>query len=364
MDAVVLSRRRTPPRMDPAVDPASREALPVRMTLLRALLRVAGRIMMGIAAGGGAVAAAGAERSSPVASELAIALQVGTISGCSVRSAVQGTRYYCPVRCGGPNQMACQWYTFSLVGGSIAGRKFCGFDGIENSLLLLNDVERCVIDTRRWTSFALDMTRVNDPGSDSRYANCGGSAQKSCWSIDDVIRDQLTLDAAQLGFTTTLEGGTQLKDGRYIYVYRARDDAFIVRRYDRKKDGVNPSCEAYAQYESPANRRVDPQGNRIYLHVRHSQLVGSETDRVWAAGELRVTNGLIDRINNASGHYRPPATAVRQAMTKLRLEEIPRAPKISSGDRSQVSAAEAECPAPVDDPGVDEDDDQAGHDEL
>ncbi len=181
-----------------------------------------------------------------------------------------------------------------------------------------------------------------------RAGQCVASSSvdgENCWQCDDHDRDHLNMDARALHFVETFfagqhslgsDAGPHLSDGRWIYVYRHRDDAMWTRRYDRE-DRTHPACDAlYARYREQDNFR-ERNGRREYLHVRHSQL-NSGWHEVYAAGELRVWNGKIDAINNESGHFQPDPEAAHLALAFFVELGIPVADDVHVGDYNTHSA--------------------------
>lgn len=222
-----------------------------------------------------------------------------------------------------------------------------------NALNLLVDVrsQRCVANNVPLKG--LDMSRRDDE-------KCGGTTNKSCWAKDDQERDNLSFNTDSLGYVIYIRPDINLPDGRYIYVVRSSGQ-MLIRNYDRAKDGGRPTCPGYDRFRAQQNWRSRNNKDE-YLHVRHSQLVGNNTDEVYAAGELRVKNRLVDRINNASGHYQPTVAAVGYALQKLSAASIQIAPDLVAGDHRFVSAAEDTCEPAAFSPPVD--DDQELRDEL
>lgn len=276
-----------------------------------------------------------------------------------------GQSVWGPIPCGDFGQMPCEIFVYDAVNGMVPTTTyFCGREGLRNKELVPSNPPgdgQCVIDQSSWIAKGLDMTRA-DPGN----PNCGPGTTTSCWAVDDLSRDQLTFNTDALGFVYYLKAGLVLADGRYIYVYRKRDDTVVVRRYDRQKDGNRPTCASYNQFRASQNFRPssDPGADEPqYLHVRHSQLAGSTTETVWAAGELRVKNGAIDIINNGSGHFQPDVSAIAYLRIKLFWERIPVSSEVRTGVWTNVPAAEDVCP-PASSPPDGADDDQALKDEL
>lgn len=268
------------------------------------------------------------------------------------------TQMYGPYpMCGALGAVACQWFTYESNGNTHVlnpGRIFCGQEGIENH----SEVPY------PWPSGACTLVRLKGLDMTRSEPGCGVGTSKSCWAKDDQDRDQLSFNTDALSYVTHVGSGTKLADGRYIYVVRSNwsehpPGDIIVRRYDRANDGGRPTCPSYSQFRASQNWR---NGNQQYLHVRHSQLVGNDTDMVLAAGELRVKNGQVDRINNGSGHYQPQVEAISHALRKLDFLGIPIAASLIAGSWDKVSAAEDNCtPAPFEPP---VDDDQQLKDEL
>ncbi|MEY2563612.1 MAG: fluoride exporter [Verrucomicrobiota bacterium] len=150
--------------------------------------------------------------------------------------------------------MPCEIFVYDAVNGMVPTTTyFCGRAGLRNKELVPSNPPgggQCVIDQSSWIAKGLDMTRA-DPGN----PDCGRGTTTSCWAVDDLSRDQLTFNTDALGFVYYLNAGLVLPDGRYIYVYRKRDDTVVVRRYDRQKDGNRPTCASYNQFRASQNFR-------------------------------------------------------------------------------------------------------------
>jgi len=236
--------------------------------------------------------------------------------------------------CGLYDQRPCQRCMY--LGDDVAcGPKYC-----ERSLTLSGN--RCLIDRSGWVTKSIDDGR--------NRAQCQNI---NCWEYDDRIRDHLDMDPTHLTFTYTIANQGQMPpDGRYIYVYRKKDNQLVLRRYDRAHVDRGATCQSDANYRYQANYR----GN-TYLHVRHSQING-DWSPVWCAGELSIKGGRLWRLNNESGHFKPPATCLPYVENTFVGYGYRKASDFQSGDFNQVQATEVCGPPPTPAPGPDD------HDEL
>ena len=160
-----------------------------------------------------------------------------------------------------------------------------------------------------WVKKQLDASRGM---LELRMAKCLLNDITNAWQCEDQSLTMNPLIVRPIEVMTNV----LLKDGRYIYVYRATDDKFVMRNYDRG-DPTHPTCDAYyKKYQLPENKGQ---------HVRHTQ-INAVLDAqgtyngwgpVWSAGELRVKNGKVAYINNASGHFKPSRSHVMQAVNFL-----------------------------------------------
>jgi RHS repeat-associated protein len=153
----------------------------------------------------------------------------------------------------------------------------------------------------------------------------------NCWQYDDRIRDDLDMNWQNLNYVTELRRGMiqTLEDGRYIYVYRGTDNKLIIRHFDRDVGGKD-----YSRYRYPNNYK-----NGRYLHVRHSQLNGG-WEPLWCAGELRIKDNKIYRLNNESGHFKPEEWRLNYVKITLDAWGIPLHPEFRMGNYKDVTAAE------------------------
>lgn len=245
----------------------------------------------------------------------------------------------------------------------------------QTSLGLTPDAnDLCVLTAMsNWDQYPLDTSRGNYDGM-------------NYWKYDDLVRDQLNMDSNQLRYQQLIFGNKnpslELKahdrphDGRYIYVIRISDGKMIMRQFDRESkrsaDTLFPLAVRfnYSRFRNLDNYRVQngsnlrgtacgypspllaPGDECMYLHVRHSQINGTKPavdgsfsgsdawNPVYCAGELRVHNGKIDRINNASGHFKPAVACLSNAITLLKALDIPISAKVKSGDYSTVDTSE------------------------
>jgi hypothetical protein len=161
----------------------------------------------------------------------------------------------------------------------------------------------------------------------------------NCWQCDDFYRDKLAMKQDEITHISKVVDRQIIPDGRYIYVWQSGGD-FLIRNYDRwNDDSLSDEChELYKQYQLPSNSGL------TVKHVRHTQVNGS-WDAVKAAGELKVKNGKIVKINNSSGHYKPGVEFVHAAVEHLRdVLHITVEPN-AAGDHAQVSTEQtgAEC---------------------
>lgn len=166
----------------------------------------------------------------------------------------------------------------------------------------------------------------------------------------------LDMDSKNLDETIIVDKATTFNNGRYIYVLRVVDGKLILRSYDRNTEidmqfyvpGQNWGFKLdYAAYRNNRNYILttndvaktagcDPSlhqssGSKCqYQHVRHSQLNGTTPkdsisgydnsnawDPVYCAGELRVHNNKIDRINTGSGHFKPEPECTQKVLQVL-----------------------------------------------
>lgn len=231
---------------------------------------------------------------------------------------------------------------------------------------------KCILtDMGTWSKYPIDGSRGNFNGM-------------NYWKYDDLVRDQLNMDSSQLEYAQPLFDNQQPslelaahdrpQNGRYIYVIRTADGKMVMRRNDR----VNPSSILpmlirfdYTRFRNPNNFRSTATNDVnatalsskpctldvlfksgqycVYKHVRHTQLNGTKSldgtvtnawDPVYCAGELRVHNGKIDIINNASGHFKPAATCVSNVITLLKALDIPVDTNVKFGDYHTFDTSE------------------------
>jgi hypothetical protein len=117
-----------------------------------------------------------------------------------------------------------------------------------------------------------------------------------------------------------------------------------------EKRTINLSC---AGMTAPMSIKEAPE----YLHVRHSQLNGGWLP-VWCAGELSIKDGRLWRLNNESGHFKPPTTCLPNVERTFLAYGYRKASDFASGAFSQVRATEVCAANPNPAPGPDD------HDEL
>lgn len=208
----------------------------------------------------------------------------------------------------------------------------------------MRDVEGdvCVFDRTIWKETKIDYTRTGP--------NCGGNQPVSCWQVDDQTRDRLETDTAKLNHVTVLgpdETALPTTGERFIYVYRKQDDKIVVRNYDRdQKTYMYPgNCRTQSGFGA---YKCDADGitNGDYLHVRHSQLnhapdttPGNNWGPVWCAGEMRIENGEVCMINNASGHFKPNASCIDNVASSLKAWGVPTSEWLMSGDFDTYNTA-------------------------
>lgn len=230
----------------------------------------------------------------------------------------------------------------------------CGIDGYSCECLAGGT---CSIDRSGWVSKQLDMTRTGD--------GCGADKGVSCWRVDDEERDKLDMRWGALNFVSEIKpNGLFPQQGRFIFVYRASDNKLLVRNYDRahdEDDQTLKACLNYAQYRYPGNMRSKYLGGvDTYLHVRHSQLNGG-WGPVWCAGEMRIEDGKLSALNNASGHYQPNKDCLSNVMNTLAWFGYQVADNVVVGSYLNVSVNESCPPSPQPVPVPD---DSGDHDEL
>lgn len=239
-----------------------------------------------------------------------------------------------------------------------AAQVYCTFSGIKN---------------KTWKTYPIDDSRDNN-----EY--CEGM---NCWKYDDIVKNKLNMDSNQLEYSEPIMGNKKpilelhahdvLPDGRYIYVIRTRDGKMLVRHYDQESatTTVAPLTVRfdYARFRNPHNYRAqDNNTNEIavctplsllplgatchYLHVTHTQLNGTQPaindsfqdsdawDPVYCAGELRVHNNRVDRVNNDSEHFKPNAACVTNVVMVLKALDIPIADHIQAGEAHKISTSE------------------------
>lgn len=242
----------------------------------------------------------------------------------------------------------------------------------QSNMVVVNG--RCVIPgMNAWTTYPLDTSRGNKTSIDPN----GQTVTLNAWAWDDIERDRLDMNSNSLNNAFVLSPNMHLTDGRYIYVVRVVDKNMILRRYDRdyvkrinKSRGKPPTSIGYSYSDNryPANYHKKNQGagsqsitstpcapgtnDCVYDHVRHTQLNGTlpavdgsyltsnAWEPVYCAGELRVLDGKIDRINNASGHFKPSAVCVENTYTLLQALDMPLSSSIQKGDYSSVDTEE------------------------
>jgi hypothetical protein len=193
-----------------------------------------------------------------------------------------------------------------------------------------NSQHICARDLSSWTQKPLDTTRPLKNG-------------KNWWRWDDEDRDKLQMSRSALSHAFQITyGGAPLPNGRYIYVLNLAGQIWLSA-YDRGD---------YPNNLSPANWRLmvddmavslDPCSPNVsgceYQHVRHSQL-NEGWDPVYCAGEMRIAGGMIDRVNNESGHFRPPATCLQYVKSVLGWLRASTSPDVDMGDFETVKTGE------------------------
>lgn len=187
-----------------------------------------------------------------------------------------------------------------------------------------------------WPSINLDSSRIE--------STCGGSGRINCWQYDDQYRDRLNMDASNLTYTQKIvPGGAFQRSGRFIFVYRKSDNSLVLRRYDRAHNqGAALACLDYAKYRYAPNMN-NPINPAEYMHVRHSQLNGGWS-AVGCAGELTISNGRILRLNNASGHFKPPASCLQNVESLFTIYGYQFNPGYQKGNYTSVATEETQCP--------------------
>lgn len=197
----------------------------------------------------------------------------------------------------------------------------------------------CDLNRQNWKLKELD---------DSRGSLCG-APPKNCWRYDDEDRDRLHMSRQGLHHAEKLVAGMpSLPNGRYIFVHTKEGEVWISA-YDRGDE--------YYYNRSDTNWRNDfhpcfPLSPGCdYKHVRHSQL-NEGWDPLYCAGEMRIANGAIDRINNASGHFKPSVSCINDYLIPtLRAMFLPLSKDLRAGDFMKVNTKEDSkldltCPAP------------------
>lgn len=229
------------------------------------------------------------------------------------------------------------------------------------------------IKNKIWKTYPIDDSRDNTE-------DCNGM---NCWKYDDIIKNKLNMDSNQLEYAEQIFGEQKPlleirahdipHDGRYIYVIRTTDGKMVMRHYDQEYTTTNlfPLTVRfdYSRFRDLNNYRL--QGNNLsdglpctpfsllplgatcnYLYVRHSQLNGTSPavndsyqesnawDPVYCAGELRVHNNKIDRINNRSEYFSPNAKCVLTVIAVLKALDIPIDDNVQTGSYKKISTSE------------------------
>lgn len=195
-----------------------------------------------------------------------------------------------------------------------------------------NDSHICIKNLSAWTQKGLDTSRG--------YTDDG----KNWWQWDDQDRDKLQMSRSALSHASQITyGSTFLPNGRYIYVLNLSGQIWISG-YDRGDYQNNISPANYRLMASGGAISQDPcspnQPNCKYCHVRHSQL-NEGWDPVYCAGEMRIASGMIDRINNESGHFRPPAACLEYVRSVLGWLRAPTSPDVEMGVFTSVKTDES-----------------------
>ncbi|MGR2663685.1 hypothetical protein ACUXVY_19035 [Chromobacterium haemolyticum] len=247
----------------------------------------------------------------------------------------------------------------SIVTKEKCGSEFYGIDKKQNEEK--NIKINCSPNTQNYIDVMIDSSSVTPPISDfnyiywhKKYLDYSRNNSLICniqsfpkllnaWECEDK-RSGLSMDYKSLDHTYEVTSTTRLYEGRYIYVYRAHDNKFLIRRYDRI-DGKYAACDNYYKKFQATSQPGK--------HVRHTQLNGiTDTSGqlngwgpVWSAGELKVnSNERIIEINNNSGHFKPLFIHVEQAVSYLKSIGKS-APDIKAGGYEDVpiSLNEADC---------------------
>jgi hypothetical protein len=196
---------------------------------------------------------------------------------------------------------------------------------------------RCGRNLSGWTQTPLN-TRKDGP-------NCPG---QNGWICSDRDRDGLSISRDGLFSVrkVTYDGGP-LSDGRYIYILDLNGDIWISAYDEGPAYDHNRSATNWRNGNQPCSPNTP---NCEYKHVRHTQL-NQGWGAVYCAGELRVVNGRVDRINNGSGHYTPDASCTQNVATVLGWLGDRLAQGYQTGDYHDVVAKEdlpslkGQCPS-------------------
>lgn len=267
------------------------------------------------------------------------------------------------------NVFACGYYLESPCKLSSPCRSELGLelDAVKNACIF------SAIKNKTWKTYPIDDSRDNNE-------NCNGM---NCWKYDDIVKNKLNMDSSQLEYSEQIFGNKQpslelraretLRDGRYIYVIRTSDGKMVIRHYDQEYATTNvfPLIVRfdYARFRNPHNYRTQDSSSKEmspctplsllpvgatcnYLHVRHSQLNGTKPalddsyqdsdawDPVYCAGELRVHNSKIDRINNDSEYFKPNPACVSNVVLLLKALGISMDKHMKAGDYHKISTSE------------------------
>lgn len=226
---------------------------------------------------------------------------------------------------------------------------------------------------KTWKTYPIDDSR-------DQNENCKGI---NCWKYDNNIKYQLNMDSNQLEYSEPISGSKNpsltlqahdvLQDGRYIYVVRTTDGKIAMRHYDQVCATVShfPLTVRfdYSRFRNPKNYRIRgqnvnsatpcspssllPVGTTCnYLYVRHTQLNGTTPpsdngyqdsnawDPVYCAGEIRVHNHKVDRINNQVEDFKPDEKCVSNVLTLLKALDIAIDEHVRAGNYKKVSTSE------------------------
>jgi hypothetical protein len=135
--------------------------------------------------------------------------------------------------------------------------------------------------------------------------------------------------------SVTADGRLQDANGRLNTIGNSGNGTRLGEGADKNIFVMTPQGELRSApaWESrtttPDASSSNPDQDQIVNMVNHSSLAaqrawggGLESGKVAAAGELRVDDGKLQQISDASGHYRPTAEMTHQAIQALQGEQV------------------------------------------